>query len=198
MGAPEILTQPSPETLAEAVAGRLVTRLAGAQADGRVPCIALTGGTVAVRVHQALVGASADQVDWSRVDVWWGDERYVAADDAERNAHQACRRTARPRRRQPGPRPRDAGLGRGHPSLDAAATSYGDELRAEGAGLFDVVMLGLGTDGHVASLFPGFPQLDVHDTVAVPVTGSPTATGADQPDLRGPEPGPGGVVRGRR
>jgi 6-phosphogluconolactonase len=57
--------------------------------------------------------------------------------------------------------------------LAEAAAAYGAELRAHAAGRFDVVMLGVGPDGHVASLFPGFPQLDVADDIAVPVTGSP-------------------------
>jgi 6-phosphogluconolactonase len=60
-----------------------------------------------------------------------------------------------------------------HADVAAAAAAYGDELRGQGTGLFDVVMLGVGPDGHVASLFPGYPQLDVDDTVAVPVTDSP-------------------------
>ena len=58
-------------------------------------------------------------------------------------------------------------------SVDEGAAAYGDELRTFGSGAFDVVMLGVGPDGHIASLFPGFPQLDVDDQIAVPVTGSP-------------------------
>ncbi len=46
-------------------------------------------------------------------------------------------------------------------------------VRSEGSGAFDLVMLGMGPDGHVASLFPGHPQLDVTDRIAVPVTDSP-------------------------
>ncbi len=61
----------------------------------------------------------------------------------------------------------------GFESLDAAAASYAAEVREHGTGAFDVVMLGVGPDGHVASLFPGFPQLDVDDAIAVGVTGSP-------------------------
>ncbi len=61
----------------------------------------------------------------------------------------------------------------GHPDVEAAAAAYGDEVRAHGTGRFDVVMLGVGPDGHVASLFPGFPQLDVDDRIAVAVTDSP-------------------------
>ena len=55
--------------------------------------------------------------------------------------------------------------------MDAA--TYSDRLRSAGADGFDLVMLGMGPDGHVASLFPGFAQLDVDDRIAVPVTGSP-------------------------
>ena len=60
-----------------------------------------------------------------------------------------------------------------HPDLDAAAAAYADLVRSAGTGAFDLVLLGMGPDGHVASLFPGFPQLDVVDQIAVPVTGSP-------------------------
>ena len=57
--------------------------------------------------------------------------------------------------------------------VDEAAAAYADELREHGSGAFEVVMLGIGPDGHVASLFPGFPQLDVDDRIAVAVTDSP-------------------------
>jgi 6-phosphogluconolactonase len=173
VSSPEVLVHPSSDALAESVAGRLADRLADAQAAGRVPSVALTGGTVAARIHAALVPASRGRVDWARVDVWWGDERYLAADDPERNARQAADALldhvdVAPERVHPMP----ASDG-GHASVEDAAAAYDDELRASGTGVFDVVMLGVGPDGHVASLFPGFPQLDVADAIAVPVTGSP-------------------------
>jgi 6-phosphogluconolactonase len=97
----------------------------------------------------------------------------VPADDPERNALQARqalldRLPFDPHRLHPMPAA-DTGFG----SLDEAAASYAEELRASPAGSFDVVMLGVGPDGHVASLFPGFPQLYVTDTIAVGVSGSP-------------------------
>jgi 6-phosphogluconolactonase len=173
VGSPEVLVHGSPAALAEAVAERLVGLLAAAQADGRVPAVALTGGTVAARIHEALVRASPGRVDWSRVDIWWGDERYVPANDPDRNARQAAESLLDHVGASPGRVHEMPASDGGHADLAGAAKAYGDELRASGSGGFDVVMLGVGQDGHVASLFPGFPQLDVDDAIAVPVTGSP-------------------------
>jgi 6-phosphogluconolactonase len=159
-------------TLATAVTGELVSRLADAQAAGSVPQIALTGGTIAHDIHREITRLAPDSgVDWSRVVFWWGDERFVAPDSPDRNAGQA--RAAfldvlgvDPANVHEMPSTADAA------DVDAGATAYGDLLRRHGSGEFDIVMLGIGPDGHVASLFPGFPQLDA-DAIAVGVTGSP-------------------------
>jgi 6-phosphogluconolactonase len=175
MSKPEIETFPSPEALAAAVAGRLVVRLAAVQAAGRTPAVGLTGGTIADKIHEAVVAATEghEDVDWSNVDFWWGDERYVPADDDGRNAKQAREAMldhlgvdARRVHEMPASDgPQD--------SLEDAAEAYGAEVRRHGSGQFDVVMLGVGPDGHVASLFPGSPQLDVDGAIAVSVTDSP-------------------------
>jgi 6-phosphogluconolactonase len=152
------------------VAGELLSRLATAQEAGREPHIALTGGTIADVLHREIARLSPDSgVDWTRVVVWWGDERFVGPGSPDRNAGQARAAFL------------DA-VGATHvhemPSTEAAATpaegaaAYADELRQHGAGEFEVVMLGLGPDGHIASLFPGQPTLD-DDGIAVGVTGSP-------------------------
>lgn len=161
------------DALAHAVGTRLLERLAAAQAEGRVPAIALTGGTIADVLHRALVGLSADSpVDWSRVEIWWGDERYVDGDSPDRNARQAAEALLDHVDVDPA-LVHVAPAADGSTSVGEAAAAYAEELRASSAGEFDVVMLGVGPDGHVASLFPGRPELDVTDAVAVAVTDSP-------------------------
>jgi len=159
------------EALAEAVATRLLQRVSTAQAEGRVPHLALTGGTVAHLVHQAIAArASEHVVDWTRVVFWFGDERFVPAGSSDRNALQARQDfldVVGATQVHEIPSTDDA------PSASEAASTYAATMRAEGAAEFDLVMLGMGPDGHVASLFPGYPQLHVDDTIAVAVENSP-------------------------
>jgi len=173
VSAPRVEVHDTSETLATAVAGELLARLEDAQSAGHEPQIALTGGTIAEAVHSEVARLSAaSEVDWSRVVVWWGDERFVAPDSPDRNAGEA--RAAflsslgvDPAKIHEMPSTADA------PDVDAAAVAYSDAVRMFGSGEFDVTMLGVGPDGHIASLFPGFPQLDVDDRIAVGVTDSP-------------------------
>jgi 6-phosphogluconolactonase len=175
MSDPEIETFPSPDALAAAVAGRLVIRLAAIQSAGRTPVVGLTGGSIAVKIHEAVVAASEghEDVDWSKVEFWWGDERYLPANDGERNAKQAWDAMLSHLDVSPGRVHEIPASDSSHETVQDAATAYGDEMRARGPGHFDVLMLGLGPDGHVASLFPGSEQLDIDDAIAVPVTDSP-------------------------
>ncbi len=170
---PRIEVHESADALATAIAGELLLRLADAQSGGHEPQIALTGGSIADAVHLELARlSSGSEVDWSRVVVWWGDERFVepASDDRnERRAREAFldQVGVDPAKVHPMPSTESAA------NVDEGAAAYSDELRGVGSGEFDVVMLGIGPDGHIASLFPGFPQLDVDDQIAVGVTGSP-------------------------
>lgn len=167
----ELKVLADPAQVAATVAERFLRRMVAAQGRGEEPSVALTGGSIAEALHrQIALQAPAYDVNWSRVAFWWGDERFVAPDSADRNALGA---------REVfldvvgATRVHEVPSTAGASDVEAAATAYADLLRASGGGEFDLVMLGMGPDGHVASLFPGFAQLDVDDRIAVPVTGSP-------------------------
>jgi 6-phosphogluconolactonase len=170
---PRVEVHGSADELAASVAGAFVTLVAERQAAGEIPDVVLTGGTIADKIHREIARLGADSdVDWSRVSFYWGDERYVAPDSDDRNEKQAREALLDavgidPARVHPIPSTADAD------SVDSAARAYAETVRDNGSGTFDLVMLGVGPDGHIASLFPGFPQLDVDDTIAVGVTGSP-------------------------
>jgi 6-phosphogluconolactonase len=116
--------------------------------------VVLTGGSTP---RQAYEVAAELQPDWSRVELWWGDERCVPPDDDRSNYRMAKEALLDRLEQQPGSVHRIQGeLGR-----DAGADEYAAELATVGP--FDLVLLGLGPDGHIASLFPGFPTLDVTD-----------------------------------
>lgn len=169
----EVRRHPDPDTLALAVAEAFVARLAEIQADGRVPEVVLTGGTIAEHIHRLVPMVPAPGVDWSRVRFWWGDERYVPADSSDRNDLPAGRdfldRVGVDAMRVHHMPASDEA----HAGVDEAAAAYARLVREHGDVDFDLVMLGLGPDGHVASLFPGHPELEVDDEVAVGVSDSP-------------------------
>jgi 6-phosphogluconolactonase len=134
-------------------AARLVAQLLAEQARAG-SSIVLTGGSTP---RQAYEIATELEADWSRAELWWGDERCVPPDDERSNYGMA--KEALLDRLAIAP----AGVHRirGELGRDAGAEEYEQEL--DGVSTFDLVLLGLGPDGHVASLFPGFPTLDVTD-----------------------------------
>src|SRR2546430_11353136 len=108
-GEASVIVHSTPGMLAEDAAARLIIRLVDAQAARGVASMVLTGGRVAAKVYRAVAASPArDAVDWSRVDVWWGDERFLPGGDPERNETQARQALlaavpANPTRAQPMP-----------------------------------------------------------------------------------------------
>lgn len=168
MSGPEILLHSTADDVAEALATRLASRLAELQRDGSTPQVALTGGRIATKAYQRLgQEGRSSAVDWSRVALWWGDERFVAADDGDRNARQALTALADLPLNLENVHPMPA-AGDGL-ELDEAAEAYNAEL---GDVTFDICLLGMGPDGHVASLFPEHPSSYAEGRV-IPVRSSP-------------------------
>jgi 6-phosphogluconolactonase len=168
-----VVIHDGPKLLALATAARLIVRLTDAQAERGVASLVLTGGRIAAQVYAAVRDNPArDAVDWSRVDFWWGDERFLPAGDPDRNETQAREAflsalPVDPARVHPMP----ASDGPHGTDAAAAAAAYAAQLGTA----FDVVLLGVGEDGHVASVFPGHPVgadprpvADVHDSPKPP------------------------------
>jgi 6-phosphogluconolactonase len=152
--APELLPHPDADAVAEALAARLLARLTQIQDSGRVPQVCLTGGRIATAAYGRLAEEGrSSAVDWTRVELWWGDERFVPADDDDRNAGPVLD-LLRPLGLSPD-RVHEMPAAGVDLDLHAAADSYEREL---GGTRFDVCLLGLGPDGHVASLFPEHPS----------------------------------------
>ena len=164
----EIVVHADADAVAEALASRLTSTLADLQARGRTPQVCLTGGGIATKAYARLAADGPGDVDWSRVDLWWGDERFVPAGDADRNADATVEALRGPLRLDDAHVHVMPASGAGL-DLDEAAAAYAREL---GETVFDVCLLGMGPDGHVASLFPGHPDAHASGTV-VAVRNSP-------------------------
>lgn len=168
----------TPEATADALATAIVDTLADVLAAQSEAHLVLTGGTMGIKALESIAALpKTEELPWERVHIWWGDERWVAADSPDRNDKQAddallTGLALRPENihRMPST---DCG-----DDLDEAALSYGEVLhRAEGSSKktpeFDILLLGIGPDGHIASLFPGRAQVYDKQQGAVPVYDSP-------------------------
>ncbi|MCA1688604.1 MAG: 6-phosphogluconolactonase [Actinobacteria bacterium] len=164
-----LLVYETPEALAEAAARDFVARAEEAiNALGRF-AVVLAGGSTPKATYEALARDYSGGLDWSRVHVFFGDERTVPPDHEDSNyrtAHEALlsRVPVASVHRM-----------RGELPPAEAAAAYEEELREffgpDGVPAFDLILLGLGEDGHTASLFPETSALDVTDrwVVANPV-----------------------------
>ncbi|OUC78653.1 6-phosphogluconolactonase [Gordonia lacunae] len=154
----ETLVFDSKHELIETAATRFVDLVTRAQAERGVASVVLTGGSNGIGILTALA-ADSGTIDWSRVDIYWGDDRFVPADDPERNSGQAREALldkvpVDPSRVFP-MAPSDGPLG---DDIEAAAADYAAILAGRSsdgvAPEFDLHLLGMGGEGHVNSLFP--------------------------------------------
>jgi 6-phosphogluconolactonase len=158
----EIIAVADPATLAKTAAERLIARIA---ANGERVAICLTGGSSPKQLYELLADEPyRSQIPWDRVHWFIGDERFVPATDSLNNMRMA--RQAFLHRCAPLVNIHPMATGSANP--DEAALRYEAELksfygadRLDPVGpLFDVVLMGVGPDGHTASLFPGYPAID--------------------------------------
>ncbi|WP_242345385.1 6-phosphogluconolactonase [Anaeromyxobacter terrae] len=168
---PEVRVVEDPAALAPAAADEWRARaLAAVAASGRF-AVALSGGSTPRAVYALLADPAApyrDALPWARTHVFFGDERAVPPDHPQSNYGMArdalLASVALP--------PENVHRIRGEDEPEAAARAYEDALRAffGGAPRFDLLLLGMGADGHTASLFPGSPALEEpsHLVVAAP------------------------------
>lgn len=166
------------DALVTAAGERLVGAITGAIAVRGTAYVVLTGGGTGVKLLKHL-GAHGEAIDWGCVHLFWGDDRYVASDDDDRNDKQA-REALLDHIDIPAANVHamPASDGEFGDSIDDAAAAYAEVLAAAApagspAPDFDVHLLGMGGEGHVNSLFPHTAATRETERLVVGVTDSP-------------------------
>lgn len=160
---------PDAEALARLAAAAIAGRAAAAAAARGSFSVALAGGSTPRRTYQLLAEPPhRESVPWARVQVFFGDERCVPPHDADSNFRMAREALLD---RVPVPRERIHRIRGEAPDAAEAAAEYQAELRAAlgPAARLDLVLLGMGPDGHVASLFPASDALEESSRLALAV-----------------------------
>jgi 6-phosphogluconolactonase len=199
-GEPEIVVRATPEDVSAEAANRIVDAISAAiDARGRAHFVT-TGGSTPVGIYNIMASQLRHAVDWTRVEFWWGDDRYVPRDHPQSNVQAAdsilfaaaqfagqagnllegvdVQDSSEPGLVVPveniHPFPCTAAIAHAR-GAEWCAQQYAQELRdaglqeARGFPVFDVILLGLGPDGHLMSVFPGSHTLDRNEwAMAVP------------------------------
>ncbi|HKR48677.1 MAG TPA: 6-phosphogluconolactonase [Pseudonocardiaceae bacterium] len=182
MSRADVVVHATAEVLVAAAAARLVTRIVDIQTSSGSASVVLTGGRTGIAVLCQLANThAAAAVDWRRLDIYWGDERFLPRGHPNRNETQAREALLDHVEVDPARvHPMGASDGPWGDDPDAAARAYEDLLlhqrRPEDRGpapSFDICCLGVGEDGHVASVFPGSPAVYETERAVIGVRGSP-------------------------
>ena len=167
----DVVVAPDLEALSREAARRMTALVAAALAERGRCTVALAGGRTPERLYQLISGEYRLAAPWQQVEWFWGDERCVPPDHAGSNFRMAREALLAPLHVAPDMAHRI----RGEQAPDAAAGGYDALLRDRlTAGRFDLVLLGVGADGHTASLFPGSAALEERERWAVAVEAPPT------------------------
>ncbi len=173
-----VYVHPDRAALEQDAAERFIRRMTQVVDDFDEGNVILTGGTVGIGLLAAInASARRDTVPWDRITFWWGDERWVPKHHPDRNELQAREALldhvpVDPARVHPFAAS-DEGL-----TLDEAADRYAEELAAAAPPHlplppFDIVYLGVGPDGHIASIFPNSSAVRERERSVLPVRNSP-------------------------
>ena len=151
------------DAVASAAALDLVDRVSQVLTVQSLANIVVTGGTVGILTLAKLAQIDAEGVDWARVHVWWGDERFVESKSPYRNAVQASEAWLAGSK-IPESNIHQFPAADNNLSLENARDDFDQLLQKYAspgllAPIFDVLLLGMGPDGHIASLFPGKPEI---------------------------------------
>lgn len=172
---PTVLVDTDADALAAHTAARLVDTLRPITEFRGVAHVALTGGGILEKVFAAL--PDAGELDWGRVHLWWADERWVPAESDDRNDRAAFAAGLDRLTLDPAKVHRMPAADGEYASVEDAATDYIDAMIAAGDDgelpTLAAVLLGVGPDGHCASLFPHHPGTQVLDRPVIAVHDSP-------------------------
>lgn len=152
------------------VASRLLARMIELQRSQDMVHLCLTGGNAANAMYEELADlADGSELDATKLQLWWGDERFVPATDPQRNSQQAISRLARTVSIRSADTHMMAAKD-GRKDSHESAAAYEAEL---GDTSFDITLLGIGEDGHVASIFPNHPSFEATSRAVIGVEDSP-------------------------